>query len=887
MLSMALVAFTTLIIDSMFRALQYQDKVFETLDNYIDLLKEERNSADKVIELAQKNPDLDVPVPDFTKKVWEKLRDTKLLPSSRQDIDFSARRDGRNRPVPNVVLKVPTGGGKTWIAVNAISHIMGRYLDSNVGFVLWVVPNEAIYSQTRKNLKNRQHQYRQTLDRAASGKVIILEKEDSLHAQDIQNNLCVMLLMLSSSTRQDEDSLRMFHDRGNVHGFFPPEGEHKKHSEVIEKTPNLSHYEGIFPMVKDSLGNALRIIHPVVVLDEGHKATSQLAYKSLYGLNPSFVLELTATPKDVEPRGGKNPKEARYANVLVEVTGREVDREGMIKMPITLDTRQTANWKLTLNSAMDKLRKIEKSAKKFHANSNRYIRPIMLIQVERTGADQREANCIHADDVKSWLLTSGFKEAEIAVKTAKQNDLNQPGNQDLLSDKNQVRAIITKQALQEGWDCPFAYILCSLSASSSLNAMTQLVGRILRQPHAEKTGVSILDECHVVTHHVQTDVVVRKIKEGLEKNGLGDLTLKLPYDKGKPLPESDYMERRDKFKKLEIYLPKVLSVSNEVRELDYETDILSRIDWRNYNPDEVAKTIPKNAQKVQNQLQSIGFSKNRDEIFQSLEIDVNNKEIFFDPADATRKLFDLSSNPFVGREIIGKTLKKLRERKFSDATLGRLSELIINELRKNMSKWRDEISETLFKEEVRAKRIQFRLRTDGRGWRMPLYTEIGKSDEPRYLVNRSGQAIQKSLFEPIYEDGLNQYEKEVAVYLDGEETLKWWYRNVARNDYGIQGWRKNKVYPDFLFALNGDKKTERLMILETKGDYLGGNLDTKYKEELLSFLSEVFQRDEQTSVGELDLVTKKGTTVHAKLILIDGWNKDLPNWIESSREKFA
>jgi len=78
-------------------------------------------------------------------------------------------------------------------------------------------------------------------------------------------------------------------------------------------------------MVKDTLGNAMRIIRPVVVLDEGHKAVSDLAFSTLYGFNPRFVLELTATPHDVEPRGGKNPHEGRYSNVLVEVTGTELD----------------------------------------------------------------------------------------------------------------------------------------------------------------------------------------------------------------------------------------------------------------------------------------------------------------------------------------------------------------------------------------------------------------------------------------------------------------------------------------------------------------------------------------------------------------------------------
>ena len=94
--------------------------------------------------------------------------------------------------------------------------------------------------------------------------------------------------------------------------------------------------------------------------------------------------------------------------------------------------------------------------------------------------------------MKDWLLTAGFDEAEIAIKTAEQNDLNQPENQNLLSPTNRVRAIITKQALQEGWDCPFAYVLCALAASSNLRAMTQLIGRILRQPDAMKTGVGIV-----------------------------------------------------------------------------------------------------------------------------------------------------------------------------------------------------------------------------------------------------------------------------------------------------------------------------------------------------------------------------------------------------------
>ena len=261
-----------------------------------------------------------------------------------------------------------------------------------------------------------------------------MEKTDRLDARDVETNLCVMLLMLPSANRQTKESLKMFRDRGDVHGFFPPEGEQQAHGKALERTPNLDAYGGrLFPMVKDSLGNALRIIRPVVVLDEGHRATTDLAFETLYDFNPCFVLELTATPKDVQPRGGRNPRPGRYANLLVEVTGRELDREGMIKIPLNLEPRQGTDWRATLNAALTRLNTLDAAAERLRADTNRYIRPIMLVQVERTGKDQRESGHIHAEDVRDWLLTAGFDEAEVAIKTAEQNDLNQPENQDLLS----------------------------------------------------------------------------------------------------------------------------------------------------------------------------------------------------------------------------------------------------------------------------------------------------------------------------------------------------------------------------------------------------------------------------------------------------------------------
>lgn len=864
------------------RELDYQDRVLTILDAFLDALGTEKGKADQVAEIARQQPDLGLEIPDFPAKAWEKLKTDNKLPPSRAAIAYSSRRSGSGQPVPNAVLKVPTGGGKTFLAVNAISRILGRYLSRNTGFVLWIVPNEAIYTQTLKRLKDRQDPYRQALDSAAAGRVKILEKSDPLNARDVEGQLCVMLLMLQSANRQTKETLKMFQDRGDVYGFMPPEGDQKAHADLIGQVSNLDAYDDIFPMVKDSLGNALRIIRPIVVLDEGHKAISQLAHNTLYGFNPLFVLELTATPQDVNARDNVP---ARYANVLVEVSGIELDREGMIKMPLNLDARQGTDWKATLNVAVDRLNALQDEADKLRANTGRYIRPIMLVQVERTGADQRDNDFIHALDVKDWLLALGFDEAEIAIKTAETNDLNQPENQDLLSSTNKVRAIITKQALQEGWDCPFAYVLCALAASTGRSALTQLVGRILRQPHAAKVSnddasPSALDECHVITHHAATGDVVATIKKGLEGDGLGDLVLRVAEGSGDAPPPgvARRINRRKDFASTQIYLPRVLRVEGSVvRPLDYETDILAAIDWRGFDATAIADTIPENAQPVANQLQRISLTAAKEHFAQETITAVAGG-VAFDPSYAVRSISDIVPNPFVGRDIVESLLARLRVRGFDADKVGHLGNLIIEELRKGLDKERASRAETLFREHVAKGTIQFRLRLDGRNWKMPLTIETSEPDGARTLAGKDGGPLEKSLFSPVYESELNNDERAVALHLDAEKVLAWWHRNAARSHYGLQGWRRAMIYPDFIFAVSREGAGRRITVLETKGDQLD-NLDTAYKRDVLQVLSDNFAWDTTAPAGTLELVQDNGETVECTLILMSEWQAKLPGYL--------
>lgn len=872
----------------MMRDLDYQAKVLKIFDEYLEALSDKKQKADQISELAHQQPDLGLQVPDFTEQAWGVMEDSDRLPASRTGLSFSPRLDGIKRSVPNVVFKVPTGGGKTFLAVSALSRIFGRYLGKNAGFVLWIVPNEAIYTQTLKQLKDRQHPYRQMLDHVGAGRVRIMEKKDRMDARDVGSNICVMLLMLQAANRQTKESLKMFRDRGDVHGFFPSEGDQEAHSIVRQQTQNLDICDvanGAFvtwPMIKDSLGNALRLIRPVVVMDEGHKAISDLAFSTLYGFNPSFVLELTATPKDVAPRTGRKPRPGRNANVLVDVLGVELDQEGMIKMPLNLDPRHGTDWKSTLSAALDKLNVLQREAKFLYADNGRYIRPILLVQVERTGRDQRDGGHIHALDAKEWLLSAGLDEAEIAIKTADTNELNAPENQDLLSQTNRVRVIITKQALQEGWDCPFAYVLCSLAASSNLTGMTQLIGRILRQPHAEKTGINALDECYVITHHADTATVVQSIKQGLENDGLGDLVREIKtVDNGTASRGPRKILRRDAFRSTSIYLPLVLWKDNRgIRPLDYETDILSRLDWDGLNPTPLVDRIPLNAKAADCQMRRIRLSDSGEDRIVTEVLDDNLESYKFDPVYTVRMVSDLLPNPWIARELISNLESGLLAKGFTEEGIAHINGLIVEEFRKWLDEQRALKAEALFKDDVSAGRIQFRLRADGTNWYMPDETITFEEENARLFYNPgNGQPVEKSLFWPLYEDDFSsQDERDIAVYFDGESALKWWHRNVARTQYALQGWRRDKIYPDFIFAAQRGDGSSRMVVLEMKGQHLAGNEDTEYKKSVLELLSQNFSWDQSVPVGKLSLVHSDRDTVECDLVLMDEWRTRLPNF---------
>ena len=865
-----------------FRELIYQGRALSALDNYLERLGEERAKADQVATVIAENPGLEIPLPDFPARAWDRMAADKGVPGGRA---YSPRLSGDGQPVPNVTLKVPTGGGKTYLACAALSRIFGRYISANVGMVLWIVPNEAIYTQTLKALRDRDHSYRQTLDRAAAGRVRILEKGDTLNRADLDANLCVMVLMLQSSNRENQESLRLFRDRGDVHGFVPGEAEQDAHKALKEAVPNLSIYDlgdggPAWPMVKSSMGNAMRVVRPVVVMDEGQRAVSDLAFRTLYDFNPAFVLELSATPKDVAARPARagNPAIAgRSANILVEISGRELESEGMIKMPMNVIPLHDTDWHSTLRKAWDRLESLEAAARTYQGEGGRYIRPILLVQVERTGAEQRDAGFIHADDARDWLKSIGLDDDQIALKTADTNDLDKPENRDLLDQKCRVRAIITKAALAEGWDCPFAYVLCALAANGNESAMTQLVGRILRQPHATKTGVAPLDECYVYAHRADTAATVAAIKRGLENDGLGDLAQDVMLSGGTSgKAEARKVFRRDQLRLADIALPQVLTVEagGEVRPLDAETDLFPLIDWPGLDLDALAARLPRDTKAADTQAIRLRTGARHGVVTESAAKIA--AEATFDPAYAVRMIGDLVPNAFAAWDIVNDLLAKLRAIGWGDALFGRLAAFLIDELRKELISERERQAPALFRAGLAKGSIQFAVRGDRHDWQMPDEIWTTQPLNAQQLPAANGGPLERSLFLPIYSAELNDAEQKFAVYLDNDDAVRWWHRNgTMRSSYSLRGWRRGNVYPDFLFAaLKEAGGRERIVVIETKGEQLEGNHDTTYKRALLETLTGAFGTADATP-DELGL-SRDPFDFRAAVVLFDDINAQLP-----------
>lgn len=678
--------------------------------------------------------------------------------------------------VPFVCIKIPTGGGKTLVACNAVEKIMDSALQHKLdkGIILWFTPSEAIKTQTLRKLKDRTDWHRRILDESFDNNIRIFSNEEALNLrkEDVNDNLCIIIASLEAFRK--EKSLQ------NKYKVYKENGALFDHFENIDDTEYLERdSEG---SIINSLANVVRMHNPLVVIDEGHKTTTQLSIDFLKDLNPSFIIEYTATPRS-------------SSNILVEVHASQLKEEQMVKIPIVLES--SVQWQNSLIRGIEKRNELEKEAKKIKGE---YIRPIALLQAQPKSKTEHN---ITVEQIKEFLNERKINSEEIAIKTSEKNELE---GVDLFDKKCKIRYIITVNALAEGWDCSFAYVLISVANLGSKIAVEQIIGRIIRLPNAKKKDNEEFNRSYVFASARNFNEAANQIITGLESNG---------YSK------SDIVNNNSKNGKYELETQKAFNDILQVPMIALENEQLAFEDLIGEN-----FALAKQDHKFE-------FEVHYDNDGRAI-IDIKNEDEWSKGTQLSLKL-RYSDKNYTKNELVSWLDKKLRfpiidktdKMSFLDKIIGDLMKKhTLTELSINRYVLADKINKLINSTLEKYAKIQF-----------DIYLKKNKISTKKFdafpdaitLNFDVPQEFNKNYYGKV--DKLNKEEMSFLQRLDlgALHNIKYWVRNREKVDpFFIQGWKKNKFYPDFIAMT----KKGSYVALEWKGEDRISNEDTSYKEEI-------------------------------------------------------
>ena len=365
---------------------------------------------------------------------------------------------------PSACLRIPTGGSKTLLAAHAIDIAAKALMNTDAPVALWLTPSDVIRSQTLQALNTAGHPYRQALEEHYPQRLHVCELENlqTVGRQEL-GRAAVVIVATIQSFRVTDTTKR------NVYSFFEELSPHfegltpaaeQRLERVTEADlaaqPFLTRAD--LGRAKHSIANWLALQRPAVIVDEAHNSRTHASFETLKRLQPSCVIEMTATP-------------TKGSNVLYHVSAQELKAEQMIKLPIVLAEHPTG-WKDAVRDAILRRNRLDIAAQK----EADYVRPLVLFQAQPQGGEAT------VDVLRKHLIEQEkLPEDQIAVATGTQKELD---GINLFDPQCPIRYVITVEALKEGWDCSFAYVLCSLQEVRSAKDVEQLLGRVLRMPYA-------------------------------------------------------------------------------------------------------------------------------------------------------------------------------------------------------------------------------------------------------------------------------------------------------------------------------------------------------------------------------------------------------------------
>lgn len=822
---------------------RYQKKVIQDLSRYMELLNREGNMG----------------------KAYTAFWNEKGV-----NVGFGGVKPYQNilPGVPNLCLKIPTGGGKTFLACNAIQPIFDGLPDTKMKTVVWLVPSDAIMTQTLAALRNPDHPYRMKINADFGGRVEVYTKEQLLSGQNfnittVGEQLSIMVLSYDSF-RGRKEKLKAKQENSNLAPMAKALGVPAYPVENADETALLL---------------VINQLSPLVIVDESHHARSTLSKEMLQNFNPCFVLDLTATP-------------TKESNILCYVDAVQLKRENMVKLPVIVYNRDSQRE--VMADAIDLRNRLEQYAAAEQEKTGLYIRPIVLFQAQPKGKEDSTT----FEKLKDKLVSAGIPAEQIAIKTA---DVNELKTENLLSPECQIRYIITVNALKEGWDCPFAYILASLANKTSQVDVEQIVGRVLRQPHTRKHGIPALNMSYVLTSSNDFKATLDGVVKGLNGAGFSEKDYRVGEVPTEPVQQPAYQQET---------LPETA--------LDTSADSVNE-DFLNFDPDSLQQDIQartgtavtpanvmlQNAEKEQAAFES-AMTAGADFAFEGIPLEVQehmssyrmNAEFeeeaskiqipqFFlrveeslftqgnyvllkkehlaqdftlkgkpyqidfyraddemarvdinDAEGSTPKVFKMSDTD--QRYIKEQFSKKSTEDKIRlckgmiHKQLSKMDMIDDHELSAYINRIVDDMDkDTLSALEKSPQGFAVRIRRYIEGLLEEHYKkqfnewlEVGKIVcRPSYSLPaviapmKATTTYGRSLYGG--EEEANGFEYDMALALTGMPNIKWWHRNISRKGFVVNGFINH--YPDFIVMTEKGK----IVLIETKGDHLDNEQNRK------------------------------------------------------------
>lgn len=788
---------------------------------------------------------------------------------------------------PHIAIKVPTAGGKTFIACNAIHSIFSSYESSRPKAVVWLVPWSNLLQQTASNLSDATHPYRQKLNTLFNHSVEVYEKESLLQGANfnptsVSEQLNIFVFNFSSLriNSKKKDDRKIYQQNGALEAF---------RDSVVEQ-------DLVLPDTDESaLINIIRSLNPLVIVDESHNAESDLSIEMLQNLNPSFILDLTATPK-------KNSNIVSYVNAI------ELKKEHMVKLPVIVYNHSRKEE--VINSALHLQRQLEQLAIQESLEGGKKIRPIILFQAQSNikGSDNTTYT-----KIKEKLIELKIPEEQIKIKVSGLDELK---GIDLMDEKCPVRYIITVNALKEGWDCPFAYILASLADKSSAVEVEQILGRVLRQPYVLKHKEPLLNLSFVLTASAKFNETLDNIVKGLQDAGFSNkdyyaeeiITEEIPVTDKEALNRELFggteeiithfddaditninvdaisfdptakevapiantaisqitQKAIEEGKAFETRLTEDAGDSAEylLREMGKEPKRYKIVEHFHQVAENIA--LPQFYKKLEENIlnQELVFEElsqgevflNRDQLLSTFKLSTKNTEIDFNSVsadvvkvdyDEKRKDAVISKFSVQAKKILVDTIvAKPKEKQVKDITsimvnkIGNMTPIAEQEIKKYIERIfsdfsTEEIIDVVNNEynyiyKIKAKILELANQHAKEEFKKLLDTNkiIVKPSfkfKDSLVHTKEGAMINKSLYER--EGIMNNFEQSLIMDVASLDNVLFWHRNSDNKDKGfyLNGFSNNH-YPDFiLYTQKGN-----IVLVETKGDFLD-NDDSKAK----------------------------------------------------------